>query len=102
MSEAPAPPDGGAILDHVTAATAGQTTVPGEAIEEDPVAAGFREYRNDLRGGRPKQDASAQVLNRLIDRGAKDQPNGVYDRDVYQARLAEGRAGFNPEVVVVD
>lgn len=101
VEEAPAPPDG-TMLDNVSAATAGATIPPGEEPMQDPVETGFLERRKDLLSGRRKEDASAQVLNRLIDRGAKDLPGGVYNHDEYQRKLEDGRVGIPPEVRLVD
>lgn len=92
ISEAPAPPPGSDLIDNVSGMTAGAGSPPGEPAEEDPVEAGFRAYRDDLNRGRRRDDAAAQVINRLVDRGVKNKPGGVYDHDAYQQALAEGTA----------
>lgn len=100
IEEAPAAP-GGAILDDASGLTAAGSMAPGEMPEEDPVEAGFRDFREDLQGGRRTVDARAHVLNRLIDRGANARPGGIYDQEEFHRKLDEGGYG-GPEVRIVD
>ena len=95
--EAPAPP-GGAILESVGGMQAGGNVPHGTELPADPVNEGYAAYHEDLRAGRPKKDASAQVINRLVSRGANDEPGGVYNQEEYHRKLLEG-AGFRPDVV---